>query len=434
MQNKLYSLLLAGIFAFTLSGAASAQYYEAPMPEAFLTPEPLYNNESLGWGGQRAFDEGYQTYTIKKGDTLGSISQKFFGTTQEWKRIASVNNISDPAKIKVGQILEIPTIRRVQPQNRFYSRQVNFDAAPVVVSVPTAPAPAYSAAPAANLSLPPVTTDDDAVLYSGAGLPQIILPGDKALKPKNEGNHVCFNGLTGLVNTFSAYPLGEKKFSTAMGFVWNDITRREGERLYDGEEAEYYEFPVLLTYSGENFEAAFKMPFESYDVFAPKTYNFRSDKDSGMGDVAFRLKFCSQSEEMASCLGIGAIFPTSDIEIGNADDNNAWEIFAGLSTKRKEGGNLHINGGYQSSDGDSVHKGTFVNLGFDYDGNESFTFMGEINYYDGDKCGDSCDLTLGARYYIKEGMSITLAAPIALSNDMFFGYDFRLQGMFQCHY
>jgi len=31
-------------------------------------------------------------------------------------------------------------------------------------------------------------------------------------------------------------------------------------------------------------------------------------------------------------------------------------------------------------------------------------------------------------------MSLTLAAPIALSNDMFFGYDYRLQSMLQYHY
>jgi hypothetical protein len=236
------------------------------------------------------------------------------------------------------------------------------------------------------------------------------------------------------VNTFAAYPLGENMFSTAFGMVWNKITRRDGERLKSGEDADFWEFPMLMTYAGENFEVAFKLPFESYDVFAPITYNFRDGSDSGMGDAQLRLKFSSQNDEMASCLGLGAIFPTSDIKIGNTDTNNAWEIFAGLSSKRKEGGNIHLNGGYQAGDGNTNHEGVFVNAGFDYSANESFTFMGEINFYNRINNGRSTDLTLGMRYHVKPGMSLTVAAPIALSNDMFFGYDYRLQGMLQYHY
>ena len=60
--------------------------------------------------------------------------------------------------------------------------------------------------------------------------------------------------------------------------------------------------------------------------------------------------------------------------------------------------------------------------------------MGEINHFDGTNVGKSTDLTLGMRYFVKDGMSLTFAAPISLSNDMFFGYDYRLQGMLQYHY
>ena len=294
----------------------------------------------------------------------------------------------------------------------------------------TAPNPA----PATALPLPPVTQSDDAVLYSESGLPQIILPGERKVRKASDDNHVTFNGLTGLVNTFAAYPLGENLFSTGFGMVWNKITRRDGNRLRGGEDADYWEFPMLMTYAGENFEVAFKLPFESYDVFAPVTYNFRDGSDSGMGDASLRLKFTSQNDDMASCLGLGAIFPTSDIDIGNTDTNNAWEIFAGLSSKRKEGGNIHLNGGYQAGDGNTNHEGVFVNAGFDYSANESFTFMGEVNFYNRVNNGRSTDLTLGMRYHVKPGMSLTLAAPIALSNDMFFGYDYRLQSMLQYHY
>ena len=144
---------------------------------------------------------------------------------------------------------------------------------------------------------------------------------------------------------------------------------------------------------------------------------------------------CMQPYDMATCIGLGAFFPTSDIEIGDTESDNAWEIFGGISSKRKEGGNVHLNGGYRASSNDNTgHDGIFVNAGFDYKANDSFTFIGEINYFDSNHAGKTTDLVLGARYHVKEGMSLTLAAPIALSNDAFFGYDYRLQGMLQYHY
>lgn len=441
MNIRHHSYLLTCILVMAMSGAALAQsYYEAAPLESYSMAPPyqeshLYHNDDFAsinadssWVEQDSIPGGHQTYVIKKGDTLGSISKKFFGTSKHWQKIAKANGISDPAKIKIGQMLEIPTTDYERGSGVTYRQRSRYIAAPATVQ--TAPAPGTTAA----LPLPPVTQNDDAVLYSDAGLPQIILPGEKPRSKKKSSHHVTFDGLTGLVKTFAAYPLGENVFSTGFGVIWNKITRREGDRLKNGEDADYWEFPMLMTYAGENFEVAFKLPFESYDVFAPITYNFRDGTDSGMGDAQLRLKFTSQNDEMASCLGLGAIFPTSDIKIGNTENDNAWEVFAGISSKKKEGGNFHVNGGYQAGDGNTSHEGIFVNAGFEYDPNESFTFMGEVNFYNRINSGRSTDLTLGMRYHVKEGMSLTVAAPIALSNDMFFGYDYRLQGMLQYHY
>jgi LysM repeat protein len=424
------------MLAMSTCGMAQS-YYEVAPPEGYSTSDyqqqhlysstgPDYVNADSSWVEEDTLPVGYQAYTIKKGDTLGSISKKFFGTSTKWRQIAEANNISDPTKIKVGQMLEIPTTKPNEGQGVIYRQRTRYIQSPATTQVNTAPAP--------ELPLPPVTQDDDAVIYSDAGLPQIILPGETKKRKKSDNYHVTFNGLTGLVNTFAAYPLGENVFSTAFGVIWNKIARREGDRLKDGEDGDYWEFPMLMTYAGESFEVAFKLPFESYDVFAPITYNFRDGTDSGMGDASLRLKFTSQNDEMASCLGLGAIFPTSDIEIGNTENDNAWEVFAGVSSKKKDGGNFHVNGGYQAGDGNTTHEGIFVNAGFEYDPNESFTFMGEVNFYNRINSGRSTDLTLGMRYHVKEGMSLTLAAPIALSNDMFFGYDYRMQGMLQYHY
>ncbi len=470
MLKRQKSIIATAIMLIALAPAVFGQYdneymVAPPMEEDFCIEDSTSTDSS--WSGGTV-TTGYQTYTIKKGDTLGSISKKFFGTTTKWKLIAETNNINNPASIKIGQVLEIPatklergqgTIKRQQKQTNYRSSaysDYNDDYNPPTMGYQTFQNPiyqpisaygdgtigsSYDAVPTAqspDISLPPVTNNDDAVVYSDAGLPQIILPGsdnDKFRLKSDERYDVCFSGLTGLVNTFSAFTLGENKFSTAIGFMWNSVEKREGNRLIAGEEGDFYRFPFILTYSGENFEVAFVLPVESYDVYAPVTYNFRDGTDSGIGDCELRCKFSSQTDDMATCIGLGAFFPTSDIDIGNAETDNAWEIFGGISSKRKEGGNIHINGGYRGSSKDNTdHEGVFVNVGFDYRANDSFTFMGEINHFDGTNAGKSTDLTLGMRYFVKDGMSLTFAAPISLSNDMFFGYDYRLQGMLQYHY
>ena len=45
------------------------------------------------------------TYTVKAGDTLWAISQKF-GTTVA--ALVSLNNIANPELIQVGQVLKLP--------------------------------------------------------------------------------------------------------------------------------------------------------------------------------------------------------------------------------------------------------------------------------------------------------------------------------------
>lgn len=47
-------------------------------------------------------------YVVKKGDTLGKISLKYYKTASKWPLIASANKIKNPNLIKVGQKLRIP--------------------------------------------------------------------------------------------------------------------------------------------------------------------------------------------------------------------------------------------------------------------------------------------------------------------------------------
>jgi LysM repeat protein len=45
------------------------------------------------------------TYKVKSGDTLSSIAADH-GTT--WQVIAQLNKITDPSKLRVGQVLQLP--------------------------------------------------------------------------------------------------------------------------------------------------------------------------------------------------------------------------------------------------------------------------------------------------------------------------------------
>jgi tetratricopeptide (TPR) repeat protein len=53
---------------------------------------------------------GERTYTVREGDTLASISRKFYKSPNRWHQILEANrkSIRDPKKLTVGQTLIIP--------------------------------------------------------------------------------------------------------------------------------------------------------------------------------------------------------------------------------------------------------------------------------------------------------------------------------------
>ena len=53
---------------------------------------------------------GGTTYTVQSGDTLSAIAKKFLGNANEYMAIFNANKdqLTDPDKIKPGQVLKIP--------------------------------------------------------------------------------------------------------------------------------------------------------------------------------------------------------------------------------------------------------------------------------------------------------------------------------------
>jgi nucleoid-associated protein YgaU len=50
-----------------------------------------------------------RTHTVAAGETLGEISQKYYNTARNWKKIAEANKV-DPSELKVGQKITIPVL------------------------------------------------------------------------------------------------------------------------------------------------------------------------------------------------------------------------------------------------------------------------------------------------------------------------------------
>lgn len=49
-------------------------------------------------------------YTVKEGDTLFLISQKYYDDGYKYTKLVEENKLSDPNKVEVGQVLEIPKL------------------------------------------------------------------------------------------------------------------------------------------------------------------------------------------------------------------------------------------------------------------------------------------------------------------------------------
>jgi nucleoid-associated protein YgaU len=63
-----------------------------------------------GQGKAAGAGAGGTTYTVQAGDTLSAISKKFLGNANNYMQIFEANRdqLTDPDKIKPGQVLKIP--------------------------------------------------------------------------------------------------------------------------------------------------------------------------------------------------------------------------------------------------------------------------------------------------------------------------------------
>lgn len=92
-------------FSNVQSGSSST----APPP----APKADFSNVSAGVTSTAPVVEPeVKTYTVAKGDTLSAIAKREYGKASLWPRLFEANRdqLSDPDRIKPGQVLKIPAI------------------------------------------------------------------------------------------------------------------------------------------------------------------------------------------------------------------------------------------------------------------------------------------------------------------------------------
>src|SRR3989440_5361863 len=76
-------------------------------------PRPIADKSTSRHGDKEKAESkktGSHTYTVKEGDTLTSISRRFYKTSKRWREIRDANEkkIDDPENLKAGLTLTIP--------------------------------------------------------------------------------------------------------------------------------------------------------------------------------------------------------------------------------------------------------------------------------------------------------------------------------------
>lgn len=101
------------------------------------------------------------SYTVLPGDSLWAVSQRFYGTGYEWKKIALANNITGSYTLEKGQVITVPKVEMISATSTEKSQIAQ--ASPVSTSKPAVDAkPADTISSTSTLSSPA----EGAVIYT----------------------------------------------------------------------------------------------------------------------------------------------------------------------------------------------------------------------------------------------------------------------------
>jgi len=97
-------VLVVGVLVYNFIQSRRAQ---APTSQAPTTDEEKTENSSPGGN-----------HSVVAGETLWSISEKYYKTGYNWVDLVTANNLANADAIEEGQQLVIPTVTPIMPQGQ----------------------------------------------------------------------------------------------------------------------------------------------------------------------------------------------------------------------------------------------------------------------------------------------------------------------------
>ncbi len=90
---------------------------EEKLPEAAAPAAPFEEEREQQGDVSVSSLVALEQYTVKRGDTLEKIAQRFYGSSRAWRRIADANKeaLKSPDRIYEGQVLNIPVEKLKEP-------------------------------------------------------------------------------------------------------------------------------------------------------------------------------------------------------------------------------------------------------------------------------------------------------------------------------
>ena len=93
-----------------MRGAAPSEQAKGAVWSEIVAADSAHADVALDLTVDPSLAPPEQSYSVKSGDTLSKISKQFYGDANKYMKIYEANRdtLSDPDKIKPGQVLKIP--------------------------------------------------------------------------------------------------------------------------------------------------------------------------------------------------------------------------------------------------------------------------------------------------------------------------------------
>lgn len=104
-RQSLLSLVL-GVLILIVVGVLIFNYFNKPAGEVGPAQQTTTNKQMA----DVSKDNLPGKYTVKEGDTLFLIAQKYYGDGYQYTAVAETNKLANPNLLEVGQVLDIPKL------------------------------------------------------------------------------------------------------------------------------------------------------------------------------------------------------------------------------------------------------------------------------------------------------------------------------------